>query len=96
MLGRVLKQSAGGLVKFPKEFICAILPTLYIVSYSCVAALHTNGKPSAPLLIRVFIVLWLMARSHQTFRLLPIVKLLGITLRNIILTHHFSHYYNQR
>jgi len=67
MLGRVLKQSAGGLVKFPKGFICAILPTLYIVSYSCVAALHTNGKPSAPLLIRVFIVLRLMGSITPNF-----------------------------
>ena len=60
MLGWVLEQSEGGLgSSSQKHFICATLPTLYILSYSCVAALHTNGKPSTPLLIHILILLWL-------------------------------------
>jgi hypothetical protein len=37
-----------------------------------------------------------MPRSHQTFSLVPTVKLLGIMFRNRCWPHHFSHYYNRR
>ena len=38
----------------------------------------------------------LMPRSHQTFRLVLYVKLLGSMLRNRCWPNHFSHYYSRR
>ena len=46
-------------VKFPKGFHLCNSTYSYILSHSCVAALHVDGKPSAPLLIHILILMGL-------------------------------------